>query len=222
MSSKRKLTGSIATPDHACQKEMDQALLEEGNRYLKLLPSSVYKAFPHEQLVIWCNRHQRYGIVTTELVDWLREQIGDRSVIEIAAGKGDLSHHLNIHPTDGYSQTTEYVKDCYESCGHIPLIPNPEVERLEAVQAIKKYKPKVVIASWLTQRYLSDPRTNYYYGVDETQVRILSMKYIHIGNTNVHGGKTVLRKPHKKYVFPWLVSRAANQSQNAIWVFSKI
>jgi hypothetical protein len=209
----------ILQPCSSTQDELD-ALLLDASGYMKLLPSEEILQYPHEQLRCWCHRHSRFTLVTSELIDWLKQQIGSQHTIEIAAGKGDICYHLGIRGTDSYAQLAH--DDYFRATGQIPVVPHPNIEKREAVQAVKKYKPKVVVASWATQRYVVDKHLGISYGIDEQKILDLVKTYIHIGNDNSHNAKPILKRSHTKHRFPWLITRAAEPQKNAIWIFKKV
>jgi len=78
--------------------------------------------------------------------------VGGEFVLEVAAGDGMLSHWLrehgvNIKATDDMSwHKTE------PDTRAPPLKLYSEVEELDAISAIRKYKPRMVIASWIPYR----------------------------------------------------------------------
>lgn len=81
-----------------------------------------------------------YCFYSEELVAGLVELIGPRSCVEIAAGDGTLSRFLNqagtpITATDdhSWSKTIEF---------------GPDVVRVDASTALRRYQPEVVICSW--------------------------------------------------------------------------
>lgn len=81
-----------------------------------------------------------YCFYSKPLIAALRDIIGDRSAIEIAAGDGTLSRFINeagtdIVATDDYSWD-EYVKF------------TSDVVKLDAREALREHKPQVVICSW--------------------------------------------------------------------------
>ncbi|WP_410499733.1 hypothetical protein [Chitinibacter sp. S2-10] len=86
-----------------------------------------------EKRGIWC-------FYSRELIAGLTELIGSRRVVEVGAGDGTLSRFLaasgvDITPTDDYS---------WEKVVQYP----PEVQRFDAIGAIERFKPQVVICSW--------------------------------------------------------------------------
>lgn len=203
---------------------LDERWLDENGR-IRLLPAEEFRSVPLDHLRIWCHKHARYGIPTLELVEWLREQIDDQMAIEVGAGCGDLGYHLGIIRTDSYIQTDPKVRSYFFSLGQVPVTPPPDVIRMDAERAVRKYKPDVVIASWLTRRFVPGRDRQgvsqaFAYGAREEEI-VRAATYIHIGNRNVHGEKNILSLPHEEYQFDWLVSRARDQSQNVIWVWRR-
>ena len=95
---------------------------------------------------------------TVELIDQLQELLKDsiRS-IEIGAGAGNLGRFLNIPMTDAMIQGKPEIAAYYKMIGQ-PTINYPqEVDHLEAMDAVRRYHPWTVVASWVTQLY----KTNF-------------------------------------------------------------
>lgn len=202
---------------------LDEILLDDDDR-IKLLPAEVYQTMDHEVLQAWCATQARYGIPTLELITWLKERIGDRKAIEIGAGNGDLGYHLGITQTDSCIQQSDAMQLAYGMGCQVTTNPKPDVLRLDAEQAVQKLKPDVVIASWVTRKFMRDKDVNgeaqaFAHGPEEQKVLRGCAEYIHIGNLAVHGQKTLLSLPHETYYFPWLVSRGFDQTQNVIYVW---
>ncbi len=198
-------------------EQLDPLLLE-GDR-LKLLPSSFYQQILPEKLRVWCRAKARYTLPTIELIEFLKQQIGERSAIELGAGNGDLGFHLGIAQTDSYCQDTPMMKLYYQSIGQTVTQPREDVERLEALDGIAHHKPQVAIASWLTQIYRPDCDLGSEFGADEEQIIAQVEMYIHVGNRDSHGSKRILKKTHIEYVIPGLVTRANRPEENVIYVW---
>ncbi len=194
-------------------KELDQKLLDPSGNLL-LHPNAFYNELDHTKLRIWCSQRGRYTLPTVEFVEWLKEVIGDRSCIEIGAGKGDLARHLGIKATDSYMQETPHVKAYFASVKQATTNPPADVERLEARAAVRKYRPQVVIGSWITGK------TELFGGTDEQYIVGQAEVYIHIGNRKTHGRKKILELPYDEYRIQ-VVTRASTQSENVIWVWRK-
>jgi hypothetical protein len=182
-------------------------------------------ALPRLQLVQWCYQTARYGLVTQELVHFLHEVIGGRTALEVGAGVGDLGYALGIPMTDSAIQTDPVMRMFYVFGGQAPTNPPPDVERIDAEQALAKYKPQVIVASWLTQKFQEGDDTkriqSSVYGADEVALIHGCETYIFIGNEGPHGDKRILALPHDTYAFPWLWSRAKAPQLNRIWVWSR-
>jgi hypothetical protein len=192
--------------------------------HILLLPSIFYDTIPNVELRFWCHVKARYGVPTTELIGWLKHEIGTRSVIEIGSGSGDLCHHLGIHGTDNYSQTFPDVKNHYEVTRQ-PVIQYPAfVERIAAEPAIVKYQAEVVIGSWVTQ--WTDPNLppphggGSMYGIAEDWIIQTGRTYILIGNESVHGTKKIMSIPHRTILEPFIRSRSAHPDLNRIWIWN--
>lgn len=163
-------------------------------------------------------RNGVYSIPTIELVDFLRTRIGGRRAIEIGAGTGELAKALGIPATDNRQQEEPGLKAYYAQLGQ-PTVPyGDHVERLDASEAVAKYKPEVVIACWVTHRF--DPARESAggstSGVDEAAIIAACDEYIFIGNEQVHAQKPIWALPHEKATPPWIYSRAANGSPDFV------
>lgn len=195
-------------------------LLDNGK--IKLLPAADYSKYRWEDFRYFCHVHARYGIPTVELVEFITNIIGGRPAIEIGAGAGDLGYHLGIPMTDSKQQENPVIADAYKAMGQ-PVITYPDdVEKLDALQAVYKYKPKVVIASWITpyapheMPYASNP-----FGIQEDKILKLVETLIIIGNIDEHDDKPIRKFPHETTYKHWLVSRAKNPQHNCIFIWDK-
>jgi len=213
----------LPIPDMAA---LDRLLLDSRSR-LKLLPAAELRRIPPAELSAWCMLRARYGIPSVELVQVLREVIGARSAIEIGAGMGDLGRHLGIPTTDSAIQTTPTVR-AYYGWFHHPIVNPPRaVERLDARAAIDKYRPQVVLASWVTQLYQPGDEGpplvgSARFGVDELELLTKVETYVHVGNEAVHGDKRACLHLHRVVSGPYLFSRATEPDQNAIYIWGPI
>ena len=195
----------------------------EGSGRLRLLPAAQWQSVPHLHLVQWCYERALYGIPTLELIEWLQGEIAGRKAIEIGSGNGDLGYHLKIKQTD--SCIHEKWRAVYERLGQGHTQPRSDVLRFDAKGAVARLRPDVVIGSWITRRFVpgidNAQSRAFADGVDEEALFAKVETYIVIGNTGVHGSKTLLSLPHQVLKFPWLVSRAINPEENAIYVWDK-
>lgn len=200
-------------------------LLDSEGRFLRLESSAYYDSIPNEALRLWCHQHARYGLPTRELYEWLLAEINGRFAIEVGSGSGDLAYHLGIIGTDNYQQTFPDVKALYDATEQPTIRYGQMVERLSAEEAIRKYNPQVVIASWVTQWI--DPNLPYppeggnMYGIKEDEIIKSGITYILIGNETVHGTKKIMRLPHETFNLPFVYSRSARPDLDRIWVWNR-
>lgn len=196
---------------------------------LRLLPASAFLSEDPAALRYWLHWQARYLLPTSEMVDWLQEQIGGRLALEICSGNGDLAHLLGIRGSDSGQQSRRLAASSfYAQAQQPPTRPTPDVHPLEAIQAINRFHPEVVVGAWVTRKFIVGQDTegvslaNIYGPVEETVIGRVQT-YIHIGADHIHGTKTALSLPHEVYRFPWIVSRAnyVNPAANVIYVWNR-
>lgn len=202
-------------------RDLAPVLLDASGR-LKVVPASVLGETTLEERGWFGVRHGVYGLVTTELVEHLRGFIGSRSAIEIGAGHGVLAQALGIAATDNRQQEQPDIKAYYALLRQPVVRYGDNVEKLDAMAAVRKYRPQVVIASWVTHRYDERrPRAGgNMHGVVEEAVISACEHYVFIGNERVHAAKSIWALPHTRSTPPWLYSRATNGSGDFIAVWS--
>ena len=189
----------------------------------RIMPADYYRQTTSQERAVFGQRHGIYSLPTVELINWVKGVIGSRSAIEIGAGHGGLAAALGIPATDNRMQEHPAIR------AHFALIRQPvvtygnNVERLAAQDAIAKYKPQVVVASWVTHVYREDrdEAEGNMFGVDEDAVLDAVDAYIFIGNTKVHAPKTIWSRPHKIIQPDWIFSRAINGSPDFVAVWEK-
>ena len=182
------------------------------------------KDIPQQHLSLFCTRNGLYSIPTTELIDFLKEEIGQdnlSSTIEIASGNGVYGRELGIVATDSYMQADASIQELYDSAGQSTVSYGPNVEKLDAMSAVKQYRPKIVLASWCTHKFISKEawRGGNSLGVNERNLLSKVEKYIHIGNEKIHNKKPILNKPHRKIKEKWIMSRSQHDQNNVIYIW---
>lgn len=198
---------------------LDDLLLKNG--LLQVVPSSLLAEVKPMHLSLWGNKRGIYCLPTIELIDWLREQIGGKSAIEICSGNGAIGRALNIPRTDSYIQTTPEIIEIYRAAGQVPIVPPEDVQKFEANEAVDYFNPEVVIGAYVTQKFVEGDRNGSAYGTDEVSLLKKVKKYIVIGNDESHGEKRIRRLPYKQYRFSWLFTRSLNQQSNEISIWEK-
>lgn len=218
---------SILSPRDASY--IDAILLNEEGR-LKPVPSAVLATIPHDDLRYWCNRKAVYGLPTTELVAWLGERIAGRTAIEIGSGNGCLGRALGIPRTDSHVQATPKMRLIYTLQGQPVITYGTDVEQLDAVEAVQKYRPQVVIGQWVTQYISPDepppPGGGSVYGIKERVILAdpVVEEYLVVGNLLIHGAKSILQDPPQGWkvdavAAPWIWSRASEPMANCILIW---
>lgn len=202
---------------------LDKVLLDV-NGHVKPMPSHLYKAIPLAHLKVWMHAHGRYSLPSTELLEFLEKEIGDQqnNCIEIAAGAGDLGFYLGIKMTDSYVQLRDKNINISFAMMKQPIVPySKDVEEIDALSAVDKYKPKIVIASWATQFSDNEMEPGFPYGINEELLLQKVDKYILIGSMHVHGDKRICKLKHKVIQADWLVGRGTkdNGNFNRIWIW---
>lgn len=201
-------------------KDYDDLILDSQG-IIQLHPAKFYHELDYYSLIIWCRFRAIYQIPTIELVDWLITNFNLEKAIEIGAGNNYLFHHLGIRGIDNYSQQIPKVKRVYELMLETPTSPPAKVERMDAIEAIDLYQPEVVITAWATLKYEDEEiDTGNRYAPDEAEILSKGVTYIHIGNHNIHGDRSIMSQPHQTFYFDWLVSRAKDPAENCIYVWN--
>ena len=198
----------------------DRIFLDERG-IIKLQSADLYKTIDNADLRVWCICRAIYQLPTIELIEWLKANFNLDRAIEIGAGNNYLYHHLGIKGIDNYSEQIPAVKLVHEILNQPSTNPPPEVEKLDAIAAIKKYQPETVITSWATLK-TEDPDNidaGHKYAPDEDEILDTGVTYVFIGNEDVHRDRLIMNKPHKTYYFDWLVSRGYYPEKNCIYVW---
>jgi len=212
----------ISTIDNI-QKIPKQDLLRPDG-FIRLLQAHEFDAMDRNYVRWWCHQNARYGLPTKELVWWLHTYfVLGNNAIEIGSGCGDLGYHLNIKCTDSKMQEDPEIKAYYEMVGQ-PVIKYPErVEKLDALAAIAKYKPNVVIASWVTHwidpKLPPPPGGGNVYGIKEDEILDTGATYVVVGNRKIHGYKPILKRPHLEVRLPFIRSRATYPEEDTVYVW---
>lgn len=204
-------------------KPLESLLIKDGR--IIPVPFEELKQFSQEQISVFCHKHAVYQVPTIELIDFLKEEIGDSPVIEIGAGNGCMGRALGIKMTDNFMQTWEDIKIIYAMTRQPVINYGTDIEEIDAINAVKKYKPKTVLANWVTHLLKEGMTAGNMYGVEEELLFENGVdKYIHVGCDTMSTGhpmKPILNKyPVKKLQFPWLVSRSMSRDKNTIYIFS--
>jgi len=193
--------------------------------YETMFKNNELQIMPHNYYIDLINKHGMdivsfiatkkalYGIPTVELVEYLKPHITSNT-IEIGSGNGILAKALNIKATDNYTQEDLAVRLTYLLMLQAPVEYGENVEKIDDVAAMKKYKPDTVIGSWLSDIVNMQIGIK---GIQEESI-IKNAKYIFIGNKKTHQKKAILKYKHKTIDIQ-LVSRTGLEN-NVIWIWN--
>lgn len=202
--------------DPARTRDIGPEVLDENGR-LRILSASYWATTCAEERALLGYRHGLYGLPTVELVEHLKELIGDRTAIEIGAGSGVLAEALGIRATDNRMQEIPKYREALTAAGQPCVRYGPNVIKSDAVRAVQVYKPEVVIGCWITHRY---ERSRHWAGGNEIGVReeeiIRLAEYIFIGNERVHRSKKIWDLPHEIEYPSFVFSRSMNGTRDFI------
>lgn len=194
-----------------CEDIIKMIINDDG--YVQSVPYDKIKNYDTDDLNYVMLIAGLYTFPTTELIEWLREQITDDpdyypDAIEIGAGTGWIGRELEIPATDSKLQDRQDIKERYAAMGQ-PTIMYPNfVEKLDAVQAIKKYRPEFVLGSYITHKWKQGgSNTGNMYGVNTDWVINNCHKFFLIGNLNIVKENPSLKRKHLELSFPWLITR---------------
>jgi hypothetical protein len=196
----------------------------QPNGFIKRMPAPEISRYSGDLLRLWCHVYARYGVVTTELVAWLKAEIGGRGAIEIGSGAGDLAHHLGIPATDNRCQEMPDVARYYQAIRQPTIKYAPNTFKFDALEAVYQFRPQVVVASWVTEWVDANlpvpPNGGSVYGVKEPELLDTGVTYILIGNLRTHGNKPIMSRRHRTYKYPWLRSRSQYPDLDRIFVWN--
>lgn len=120
---------------------------------MRVLPADWWATTTVPERALFGHRHGIYSIPTVELVDRVAEIIDGREAIEIGAGHGVLADALGIVGTDSMQQLQPRYRAIYEANGLPTVKYGPNVHIAHASRAVRKWRPQVVIACWVTHKY---------------------------------------------------------------------
>lgn len=182
-------------------------------------PYSYFKQFSPNEILELMIAKKMYVLPTDELCDFLDELIGNRTVIEIGAGMGYLGRELDIRMSDSYSKNSPEIKKMshYDDTMDYPS----DVECIEGISAIKKYRPHTVLSSFLVcERVVDEKGTTF--GVNTRDILKLCKRYIHIGNLDLHCNDPILGKLHTEIESPALITRLQDPEKDRIFIWEKL
>lgn len=195
----------------------------------KVLPAAEVRAHPHavlEQLMV---AEGIYVWPTQELAAFMAARGVE---MEIGAGNGALAEYLGVLAIDNYSQHPTYrpeakhralweqTQAARQSAKQALVTYGANVVRQEAIDAVIKHKPTVTYGLYIMHKYRAGDRDGNVFGVDEEKL-IKRTTYIMAGNAKTHANKRILSRANEVHELDGLITRAADQNLNRIWIWNK-
>jgi hypothetical protein len=214
---------NVSALTHTDVSALESLLIGEDG-FLRPAPYAEVNRFTQEEISYFCWKHGIYQVPTTELIDWLRSEIGGRRAIEIGAGNGSVGKALGITITDSRLQERPDIAQHYALMRQPAITYHRDTVLLDGNEAVRKLDPQVVVACWVTQLWTPDVQEGNYWGVDECELvsHPSVEQYIHVGNDRTHARKKVLGfREFERHKFDWLVSRSQSREDNVIYVYRR-
>lgn len=176
----------------------------------RVVPAAIYAQYDAPTISALCVKRGIYGLITTELVDFIRDQINHRTAIEIGSGDGVLADALGIIGTDSHQMERPEIRRAYEEMRQPVTKYGPRVRRIDGEAAVKKYRPQVIVASWLTHKWKQedDILGGNMYAPDELVLLASCELLIFYGNSSAHKNNRLLLRHHVHVENEWMYSRA--------------
>ena len=155
--------------------------------------------FPINTIRYYCLINGIYGICTFELLNQLKQLIGHKKCIEIGAGVGTFGRALGLQMFDNYLQNRPDVKLQYDLLMQPTINYGLDVLKMDAIEAIKLIRPKIVFGSWITNKY---NRKRHHlggniYGVDEYKMFEYGVeKFLMYGSLSQHSKQPLFNDPN--------------------------
>lgn len=210
-------------------REMHEYLTDE-NGETKILPAEEWLRWGKNNLGAYLSYYNLWTVPTLELCDILDDEIGDLSGIEICAGLGIISKELNIKATDSYLKVSE---EYINAIGQTEQMHYPSyVEKIEASEAVDKYKPECVLGCYAVPRW-SEERAKQYYlatgkelhgsikGVDYDYILPKIKKLILVGHKELYCQHPFFKRKHRIIVNKNVLTRHSVNGQSYIYIFEK-
>ena len=202
-----------------CSTKNIRETVMDGMR-MKALPASVWQSFDWTEVRMLLHETGTYVIPTEELLDYLDAIIGQDRTIEICAGNGYIGRELDIVMTDSYQQQDDPLTVAYYELFKQPRIRYPkDVLKFEANKAVTKFRPHTVLGCYATHKWRDDTRSGNMYGVDFERLLRRVKRLILVGNKVTHADNPIMALPHEEIYFPGLLTRAANQQDNRVFIW---
>lgn len=183
----------------AITSDIDVSRLEEltgaASGMIRPIPAREVEKCGFEQARMFMHKYGLYTLPTVELIEYLAGIIAGKRAIEIGAGMGVIGRALGIPATDNKMQAWPEVKAYYDRMRQ-PTIRYPaDIIELDAHDAVKRYRPQIVIGSYITHKWWPGMESGNQYGVDNLKIARKVEAYYMIGSLTTH-----LKDPAMKHL----------------------
>lgn len=187
----------------------------------RILGMDFWRRFTDDSIKMFMLREAIYVLPTEELLDYLDKLIGNTHAIEVGAGRGFIGHELNIHTTDSYQQQEEFTSFLYNLMGQPPIRYPKYVEKLDALRAVRKYRPHTVLGCFVTQKWRDDTQDGNDKGIDMEKMYSMIQRFILVGNKKIHRNNPLMSLPHEEIQLDGMITRGFDNELNRIFVWEK-
>lgn len=92
----------------------------------------------------------------------------------------------------------------------------------DAEWVARKWRPDIILGSWITHKYVDNIIEGNAIGPDESILLENCNKYIMLGHERIHSKKPILKYPHtimKSKDCPWYVTKSIEPELNTIFIW---
>ena len=226
MSSKKIFNGKYGVYDNVTMysspedlTEIEDLLFKNGE--FQLVSAKEILKFSEAHIVQFGSKYALYTIPTLELIKALRELIGEDRAVEIGSGVGIIGKALGIRCTDNFCQERPELKKHYQKYHQQTVNYGPHVLKRDAEWVAKKWRPDVILGSWITHRYSEELKSGNAYGPDEEIILNHCKRYILLGNAKTHDVKPIMKyNPQIISDFPGYITRSTSPKDNKVYIWT--
>lgn len=204
---------------------LDNFLLDKDG-VLRPMPAMFYYDLPVNHRLLFAVKKGIYQFITIEMLEWLKEKIGNLNAIEIGAGNGGLCKALEIRGIDNFCQNRPEIKLMYDVTKQPTVSYGKHLINFDANAAVLFMNPDIVVGCYITQRgtldqFMKEGIAGTPIAIDEREILDNGKTLILFGSMSSHGDKYILKEyKHEALYFPWLITRNPDQKGNRVWIIS--
>lgn len=186
---------------------IESLCMPEG--FLIPAPDKEIEKFDRNTQLYFMYKYGIYTLPTLEIVNFLGLLVNNpEECLEIGSGTGAIGRALGIRTTDSRLQERPDIIEKYGEMGQPVIVYPSHVEKIDANEAVRKYKPKTVFGSYITHRW--NGTSGNPDGPDLMQIiKTPDTKLVLIGNDRVHHMNPIMKVTHSTFETPpYLITRS--------------